>query len=172
MAKANIKLCRYKECNHSNKSIDTASEEYVKDKTRFYHKDCYERKLAEEMKQKRISADMQLIKNLWIENISQTVVISLLFKVINEFLERGISSDYLVFVLQYVISHHYNLNHPFGFKYYVDRNEIKAEYQKKQKQSIPKDAFNVSEPQDEGKVSKFSVSNRNRGFGSIIRGGI
>ena len=171
MAKADIKLCRYKCCNHKIKTIDITSDEYKKIKTKYYHKDCYDRMIADEEKQKKISADMQLIKNLWIENISQTVVISLLFKVINEFLERGISSDYLVFVLQYVISHHYNLNHPFGFKYYVDRNEIKAEYQKKQRRSIPQDAFNVVEAQDECESPRFSVPQRNRGFGSIIRGG-
>jgi len=169
MAKVDIKTCRYSNCKHASKEIDISKEKFINVGRAFYHEDCYKTKIAIEEREKNISADMQLIKNLWIENINQTVVISLLFKVVREYLDRGVSSDYLVFVLQYVISHHCKLNHPFGFKYYIDDANIKAEYKKKMMPDIPRDAFTVVESQEEDQGKKFSVPKKSTGFGSILR---
>ena len=171
MAKTSLKTCRCKSCNHESKIINIETDEYKKKGSKYFHKDCYDRIVAEEEAQKRKSADMQLIKNLWIENVNQTVVISYLFKILNELLDRGISSDYLVFVMQYIVRNNCKLNHPPGFKYYVDNEKIKAEYRKKQITSIPKEAFTVVEPQDETIQSKISIPKKKNGFGSIIKGG-
>lgn len=170
MAKVDIKTCRFKDCKHTNKKIDISKDEYVKNGRSFYHKDCYSIKASEEEKEKAVSADMQLIKNLWIENINQTVVISLLFKVLREYLDRGVSSDYLVFVMQYVISHHCKLNHPFGFRYYIDNDSIKAEYKKKIKKEIPQNAFTVIESQEEVQEKTFSAPKKLNSFSSILGG--
>jgi len=170
MAKVDMKTCRFKNCKHAVRAIDTTKEEYVQAGRMFYHKDCYAIKTAEEEKQKNTSADMQLIKNLWIEHINPTVVISLLFKVLREYLDRGISSDYLVFVMQYVIDNHLKLNHPFGFRYYIDKPEIKAEYKKKVRLEIPRDAFTVVESQEETTQARFSVPKKLNGFASILGG--
>lgn len=170
MAKVDIKTCRFKNCKHSNNEIDLRKDEYIKVGKLFYHKDCYEKKNADEERARTISADMQLIKNLWIENINQTVVISVLFKVLREYLDRGVSSDYLVFVMQYVISHHCKLNHPFGFRYYIDKENIKEEYRKKIKSEIPKSAFNVIESQEEVQEKQFSAPKKLNGFSSILGG--
>lgn len=169
MAKVDIKVCRYKNCKHADKSIDISKDDFVKAGRLFFHSDCYKEKTTNEEKEKATSADMQFIKNLWIENISQTVSIPLLFKILREYLDRGISSDYLVFVMQYIVSHHCKLNHPFGFRYYIDDDTIKMEYKKKIKPEIPKDAFSVVESQEEYTEKKFSAPKKLNGFGSILK---
>ena len=165
--KKNIRICKYNHCKHQSKEIDITSDEYVCKNQQYFHKDCYKAKINGEWKDEQTKADIQLIKNLWIENISQTVVYSQLYQILNEFIERGISSNYLVFVMQYVIEHKMNLNYPAGFRYYVDKQEIKDAYSRKIAKKINNQKFVAVENEDDS--PKFSIKIQKSGFQSILK---
>lgn len=170
--KTDIKVCRYIDCPHG-KEIDITKDDYrVVNKTMYYHTDCLKKKKKGEWKDEKTKADLQYIKNGWVAHISKTVIYSQLFQCLNELLSRGISSDYLVFVFDYVVSHKLNLRHPKGFKYFVDKDEIKAAYKKQQAQKIsstkPSD-FSVTT--DSSNAPTFTVKQKLVGFKSILGGG-
>lgn len=181
MAKADLRTCRYKACKHPNGMIDLKVDSYIADGRSYYHSDCFEEKQKDDEKEKqekaakqaeksRKNADMKLIANLWVENISNTVMFSQLYGVLNKLIDRGISSEYLVFVMQYVIGHHMTLRYPAGLTYYIDRQEIKDAYNKQFKQVIPQDQFVVKESQEipTDNTPKFSVPKKPSGFQSIL----
>ncbi|MCD8289893.1 MAG: hypothetical protein LUC91_00135 [Prevotella sp.] len=171
MAKADIKTCRYKNCQHESKQIDTSCEPYEVEGNRYYHKDCYNDKVTEEKREAKISADMQLIKNIWISNISNTVVYSQLFQVLNQFIrERGVDSEYMIFVVQYCIDHKLGLRHPYGLKYYVDRQDIKTAYEKKIKSENRVDLYSFETTRNDDKSPKFSTPKKPDGFSRILGG--
>lgn len=119
-------------------------------------------------KYRRTKADIQLIRNLWTEHISKTVVLKQLYKILNDLLDSGLTSDYLVFVMTYVIEKRLNLRYPAGLKYYVDKQEILDAYTRKQlsQQRYDKNSFVISERSDD--APKFSVTTKTRGFQSIL----
>ena len=119
--KTDIKTCRYAKCSHPDRKIDITKDSYKVNGTMYYHSDCYKSKKNSELKDEQTKKDLQYIKNQWILHINQTVVYSQLFQCLNDFISRGVSSEYLVFVLDYVIKNKMNLKYPLGFKYYVDK---------------------------------------------------
>jgi len=168
--KADLKTCRYAKCNHPNKIIDITKDDYTIIGARtYYHTDCLNEKRKEDWKDENTKNDLQYIKEQWGLHISKTVVYSQLMKCLNDLLKQGISSDYLVFVFEYIVKHKMNLRYPMGFKYYVDRQEIKDAYSRHQiaKSKTNQNAFKVCDSEDQ---PKFSVSHRNVGFGSILGG--
>lgn len=170
--KADIKTCRYEKCKHPDKQIDISCEDYTRKGTMYYHKDCYKAKASGEWKDAQTKADLQLIKNMWVENISQTVVFSQLFKMLNDLLSRGISSDYLVFVLQYCIENHLHLNYPGGFPYFVDKREIKAAYEKKlikAQERMAKEQKPEEKPVAEDNSPTFTAKQKIKSFQDIIK---
>lgn len=168
--KTDIKTCRFMLCNHPNKEIDITKDEYVVKGSMYYHKDCYSNKQKGEWKDEKTKADLQLIKNLWSEHISRTVVYSQLMRCLNELIARDIDSGYLVFVMQYVIEHKLNLRYPMGFKYYVDKQEIQDAYNKKVKQpnKVNMNSFSVNSDNDDS--PKFSINQKPTGFNRILGG--
>lgn len=172
MAKeSGIKTCRYRQCKHTAKDIDISCDEYVVKGNMYYHKDCYKAKVSGEWKDEATKADLQLIKNLWFEHINKTVVYSQLFRVLNDLIARGIESDYLVFVMNYIIEHKMNLNYPAGFKYFVDKKEIKDAYQKHLvAKSGVNNKLNFVVTDDNSNAPKFTVIQKPVGFKSILGG--
>lgn len=165
--KTDIKICRYKQCKHPTKEIDITMDEYVAKGNMYYHKDCYKAKEKGEWKDDKTKADLQLIKNMWVEHISKTVVYSQLFRCLNDLISRNIESEYLVFVMQYCIEHKLNLNYPAGLNYFVDKKEIKDAYTKKKLNTTGyKQSFVAVE--NEEIAPKFSVNRKPNGFQSII----
>lgn len=181
--KTDIRICRYTQCTHTNKEIDTTCDAFETIGKCYYHTDCYElkikqdtaKKMSREKKEKKepkgnkVRADMQLIKNLWIENISNTVVYSQLFRCLNDLLNQGVESDYLVFTMQYCVAHKLNLRYPFGFKYFVDKQEIKDAYRKKQLAQNRANQSNFSAT-DTDDAPKFSINTKPTGFSRILGG--
>lgn len=163
-----IKTCRYIKCKHDSKKINTAKEEYVVKNSQYYHKDCYHAKLNGEWKDEKTKSDLQLIKELWVENISETVVFSQLFYHLNKLLARGIDSEYLVFVMRYIIAHQLNLNYPPGFQYFVDNKKIKNAYAKEKLRAnlVKSNAIKVKE--NDSDAPKFSVRKKQKGFQTIL----
>ena len=167
--KSDIKVCRYKKCRHPDCKINIAEESFVLlGKSSYYHSDCYENKQSEDRKEEQLKADIQLIKNLWLENISNTVVISQLYLEINRLVrERDIPSDYVIFVLQYCIKNKCKLRYPAGLKFYVDRQEIKAAYKKSKMPKIDASSFTADQAQAV-EAPKFTVNQKPSGFSSIL----
>lgn len=169
--KTDIKTCRYINCKHPTNKIDITVDSYKVVGTMYYHSDCYNEKQKAEWKDDATKKDLQYIKNRWVECISNTVVYSQLFHILNEYIARGVPSKYLVFVIDYVIEHKMNLRYPNGFKYYVDKQEIKDAYQKQQsmKNGVKKQSdFTVADSSD---TPKFTVKQKPTGFKSILGGG-
>lgn len=181
--KTDIKICRYVQCTHPNKEIDTTCDIFKTIGKCYYHADCYElkvkqeeenrakreNKVKKEQKDDKVRADLQLIKTLWLENISNTVVYSQLFRCLNDLLNQGVESDYLVFAMQYCVTHKLNLRHPFGFKYFVDKQEIKNAYKKKilAQNRVNQSDFSATDTDD---APKFSINTKPAGFKRILGG--
>lgn len=148
------RVCQYTQCKHGKK-INIGIDKYRKESKGYYHEDCFQ-----EMK------DMQLFRNLWITHISNTVRYSELNRILNEYLQRGVSSAYLLFALQYIIDNHMNLNYPAGFRYYIDRSDIKQAYQKNKQNAVSKAEFTAKDVKDNS--PKFSIQSKPTGFGAIF----
>ena len=129
------------------------------------------RKNILENKDEKTKADLQYIKNGWVEHISETVVFYQLFNCLNDLICRGISSDYLVFVFDYVVQHHMKLRYPQGFKYYVDNNEIKNAYRKSKMKKYSNSMFSVKEDkfEDPEDIVPCIPVSKPKGFGSILK---
>jgi transposase len=169
MTKTDFRKCRYEKCPY-NHEINLLKDDYkIIGKTQYYHADCYKKKKSGEWKDEKTKSDLQYIKNQWSMHIDRTVVYSQLFRCLNDLLSRGISSNYLVFVIDYIIKNKMNLRYVNGFKYYVDKDEIKAAYQKQQLAGIKKTSeFTAVDSTD---APKFEIKQKQSGFGSIFKGG-
>jgi len=140
-----LRVCRYCDCRHPDKMIDLNTDEYTVVGKMYYHKDCCIKKRRGEWKDEQTKSDLQYIKNQWVLHINNTVVYSQLFKVLNDLLQRGIPSDYLVFMFDYIVSHKMKLRYPNGLNYYADNEQIKAAYIKSKIVKADKSAFLVDE---------------------------
>lgn len=169
--KTDIKTCRYARCKHPDKLIDITKDDYHVDGRMYYHSDCYNLKRKGDWKDEQTKKDLQYIKNQWVLYINKTVIYNQLFHCLNDLIARGVSSEYLVFVFDYVIKNKMNLRHPQGFKYYVDKQEIKDAYQK---HLIAKGGVNNKSnfvvTDDSSTAPKFSVKQKPQGFKSILGG--
>ena len=164
MADNRIRTCRFGDCKHEDREIYLDYEPYVKAGNRFYHEDCYKKLKAKE----QTSKDLQEFKQIWHDQISETVNYGYLIKILNQYIRDGISSDYLLFCLKYVLYKGMNLNYPNGFKYYVDNGEIKEAYRKnraKKKLKARQEAYKATvKPQE----PSFWVADKPRGFQSVL----
>lgn len=139
MAKADIKICPYVKCPFPDHEVDISVHPYVRAKNgRYYHQQCFDEEQKAKQRTAEEKADIALFLDLWNKHISNTVNYGVLRKMLNEYIMRGVSTDYLVFCLQYIVANRCILNYPNGFKYYVDRREIKDAYEKKQMQKQAK----------------------------------
>lgn len=110
--------CTYKHCRYDNKEIK--DDDVVRIGKRNYHSLC-----AKE------SNDITQIKKLYYENISKTVVQSILGKVINDIIySKNVDSSFLLFALKYSIQNNFKINSPYGLHYIIDNNKIKSEWTK------------------------------------------
>lgn len=168
MAKADIKKCPYLQCPFPNGTVDISSDDFVKVKTRYYHKHCFDEEEKERQKKAQENADISLILDLWQKRISDTVNFGYLRKILNEYLDRGIPSDYLAFVVQYVLAKKMTLRHPPGLRYYIDRDDIKKAYYN---QRLKKTMAVSNDPIVSCAVApEFKVQNGGSvGFGNIIK---
>ena len=155
---ANLKTCKCQKCVHDTREIDIDKDEFEHIGRYYYHKDCL-----------KIRNDIVLIKDLWHNHISPNVVYSQLVKVLQDLIfNKGISSDYLVFLMNYIIKHKMVLRYPAGIRYYIDNQEIKTAYNKRKIKSVSPPQFVIPIDNDE---PKFVIKPTNKsGFGSIFGG--
>ena len=174
------------------KAIDIATDEFACIGIRYFHKACYDSYMREEEEKKReaenkellrqqvaeqkrieaekkklVNADISCIMDLWQKHISNTVNFNFLRKILNEYLERGISSDYMVFTMQYVVSHKLPLRYPPGFRYMLDKQEIQDAYQKQQAAKLLKQQKEIKPRKTN--APQFALNReKSGGFGNIF----
>lgn len=151
----NKKKCRYISCDKGG-IINIEKEPYEKSGRMYFHKECFFKKIkADEWSQKSKSFSDEF-KKIWIENINKRVSINELSTVVNSLIENGNDYDYLLFVLKYCVQNKLNLNYPYGFVYFVNKNEIREEYTRdKFKKTINKDAFKIDVSNQKETFFKF-----------------
>ena len=70
--------------------------------------------------------------------------------------------------MQYIVDNQCKLRYPNGFKYYVDRQEIKDAYKKKNQPIVTNRQFVATQVEKDDPV--FSIPKKASGFGSILGG--
>lgn len=169
MAKADIKICGYDDCPAPGHKIDISQEEYAKDGRRYFHPACLKKKIEFDQKKSQQIADIQYIKNLWTTRINNTVNYGALVAVLNDYISRGVSTDYLVYVLEYVIRNQCNLTYPSGFRYYVDKKIIKDSYAQSKIQRVKQSDFKATTDGNDT-APEFTVTKKETGFHTILGG--
>lgn len=129
MANPKIYKCGFRHCQHE--SCEVSQDEAVKVKNRYFHKDCAE-----------IYNNIEEIKSLYYEKISNTVVMPQLISVINNIIfKKNVDSKYLLFAVKYAINTKKKINYPQGLHYIIDDYQIKNAWEKKQTQTISQIKF-------------------------------
>ena len=90
--KCEVRRCRYKCCLHDTKTIDKNKDEFIKNKSAYYHKDCYEQKLKNDYKE--TTTDTYKI------NHDSAIEQDILTSLFNE----GYSKEYILFILKNLIN--------------------------------------------------------------------
>lgn len=110
--------CMYSHCSHPEDKLKSG--EGITIGNRHFHTECMEE-----------SNTVKEIRKYYCENISDTVVLSFLNKVINAIVyDKKVSADFLFFALRYAVTHHVRVNSPAGLHYLIDNRKIKDEYAK------------------------------------------
>lgn len=157
MGKTTTVKCRYSNCLHEDKELN--KEEAVKSGNFYYHADCL--KTKNEIKQ---------IVDLFVTHINPNPVYSQLHSVINNIVfTKSIGSEFLLFGLQYYISHKLPLNYAQGLYYIVQRKEVLDAYNKYKVKEMLKDKDNTVEIEDVKETEFTHVASKNRGFADILR---
>jgi hypothetical protein len=108
--------CEYKYCKSKN-----TEEELIKIKTKNYHQKCYQ-----EIQNK------QKICELYYSNICKTVVYSQLVKTVDNIVNfKLIDSNYLLYIVEYIIRNKKIIHSPLGLHYYINDTRIMKEYTQK-----------------------------------------
>lgn len=167
--KAFKKCAAADKCKCGNKPIDTTGTGFIQKGNKYYHKECWEEGQGLS-KDDATKADIQLIKNLWLERINRTVVVSYLYKELNALIrDQGIDSKYVVFVVEYCIEKKLNLRFPGGLKYFVDKQEIKDAYARKRAREVVGKATFEADESETDDSPKFTFTQKPRGFNTILR---
>lgn len=121
-------------------------------------------------KEQKKDENFQKIICLWVANIDKAVIKKQLIGCLNQLVDLGYNSEYLLFVVSYIIKHRneYNLNYPYGLRYFVGNKDIKNAYTKS-KIKINKSVFEITD--DETKQTKFAAPKSDNGFQIILKSG-
>lgn len=156
MSTSNIKKCSFSKCKHEDAVIDIEKEKYVQDGRKFYHEDCYKDK-----------SNIEFMMNFWRERIDQNVNMKQLRAVLNRMIfNSNYPSDYVVFVLQYCVSHGKKLRYPPGIKYYIDDFFVKKAYREEKVKDWDYSAKGV----EQAETICNTATTHKRGFGSVFGG--
>lgn len=108
--------CSYKYCFCED------NEEMVKNGTWKYHQECLDTK-----------NDIAEIAQLFQEKINSNVVYPQLYGVINNIVfQKGVTTKFLKFGLEYYIDHRIKLNYPAGLYYILQNREVQNAWDKAQ----------------------------------------
>ena len=122
-------VCSYATCRHATKAID--GNDLVCDDSgkikKYYHKDCWSN-----------LQDLKEINRLWHDNIDERVNYGYLNRIVNELIDRGYASNYILFAIQDAIRRKI-LKYPPGIRYIVSDNELEQQWKKKKAKQEIKD---------------------------------
>jgi len=152
--------CGFKYCSHENKKVPEG--EAIKSGTRYFHKDCL-----------RVRDNMDAVKRIYYENISNTVVIAQLVKVIQTIvINKGVDSEFLLFAIKYAVAKKMTIRSPYGLHYLIDNAMIKNAWNAKQAKEEKQKITELAKLQPRESEVTFTVAKRKKeGFDSIFGGG-
>lgn len=158
MAKSANHKCNYKGCNHQE-DIIPAGEGVVINK-RYYHADCV-----------RKMETIKLIREFYLNNVSNTVVMSYLNKVINEIVfTKKVDPEYLYFALRYAVSKNQRIKAPAGLYYIIDNSRIKEAYTKEQQKAALQKVSVIVDNDFDFTAPTVSAVPKKKGFADIFGG--
>ena len=136
MAKVKTYKCAFRHCQHE--SCEISQDKAVLIGKRYFHEDCAE-----------IYNNIEEIKRLYYEKISNTVVMSQLIRVINHIVfTKKVDSNYFLFAVKYAISSKRKINYPQGLYYVREDYIIKNAWKKKQVQSSGQYVFEAKQEEE------------------------
>lgn len=112
-------VCGYTHCLHPGEKVNASSSVMVGNKR--YHKDCND-----------VRKEIQEIKQIYIDQIDNSVNSALLSKVFNQLLfeKNGISLDFLRFSIKFYAKSGTKLKSPFQLTYLPKNPYMKQKYEK------------------------------------------
>lgn len=132
--------CRYQHCLHETKDIP--KEEAVGNGGFYYHADCYKEK-----------QNKNKIVRIFIDNVNPEVSVPMLRRVINNIIhDKGISSEFLLFGLEYYINHKIGIKYPAGLYYVIENQDVKSIYKRIYGKKEKGYEFNIEHDTDDGFV--------------------
>lgn len=155
-----IYKCAYKLCQHS--SCELAQEDAVKVGNRYMHEDCAEK-----------SQYTIKTRDLYYEQISKSVVMKQLVKVLNDLTSKKmVDPRFMYFALDFAIQNNMPIKSPYALHYLVDNSKIKEAWRIKQAAEVARqiraDAENI-DPVTQATQNTFKYSaDKPVGFGSIF----
>lgn len=152
-----LKNCTYKHCRCQSKEIPIGTE--IEVGSRYYHPQCFNE-----------SENIKEIKQLYFDNISNTVVQGMLGKIINDIIYgKNVDSEYFLFAIKFAINKKIKINNPCGLHYIIDNKQIKDEWSKIQTSKI-RQSIKIEDMPKQAEVN-FECKNIPRsGFSSILKG--
>lgn len=149
--------CAYKQCKLGN---EVSKDEADKKGNRYYHKEC-----LQEIKNK------EEIRKLFLEKINEKEVITSLNGVIKNLIEnKGVSSEFLLYALKYVIKNKTPLNHAPGLCYIVNNEKIKEAYNRDKLNKMAKEIKNNDDYEHNKNEIKFNINIENNSSWDKILG--
>lgn len=114
--------CNFRFCPYENKIVPEGTG--VLSGKRWFHEDCL-----------KTRDNMEAVKRIYYEHISQTVVMSQLVKTIqNIVINKGVDSEYLLFAVKFVVTKRQTIRSPYGLHYIIDDPTVKAAWERKKMQ--------------------------------------
>lgn len=135
--------CNYKMCNNLGIAINP-----IKHKGRYYCESCLEKlqkeeeielrekeeKLALREKEKELQAKKTALRKKIMDAVLVILPLeipSLINKVITQWVGLGYSMEYILYTTEYIRLNKCVLNHVHGIRYYMNKDEIKNQYEKR-----------------------------------------
>lgn len=156
--------CANTHCKHESRELPRDSATRVG--KRYMHGDCAIK-----------NTYVQKVRDLYYEEVSDTVVIKNLVATINNIVyKKNVDAEYLYFALSHAIVAKIPIKSPYSLHYLVDNDRIKKLWEKKKSEKIMAEMSKEEEDPDliSGTIQKstFKYSNSNNtGFGNILKGG-
>lgn len=155
MAKEIIYKCSFKHCSHA--SCEISQDEAVRIGNRYFHRDCA-----------KTRNNIEEIKRLYYEKISNTVVMSQLLSSVNNIIFRkNVDSEYLLYALRYAIEHNIKLNSPYGLHYLIDDYKIRQAWTKRKVVKLVQEMEYGQPVKKEDSTFQVKLSTT-KGFGDIF----
>lgn len=155
--------CNFKHCK-CDEVLTDENREVVNGKS--YHRTCL-----------RTKNDIVEIRDYYIENVSSTVVIGMLVKVINNIIfDKQVNSQFLKFALKYAVETKISIKSPLSLHYLIDNSKIKDVWKRKQTDGTKNDIKTQKTSEitsefdfDAEVISTTKTASNSNGFENILR---